>query len=304
MDVEYGIAVKEDYENADFLDQLNALNSNQFDFNEQNIDNVNETLNFANGGDMKFFANGDSLSDQSSPSTNNSNLLHMEPITVNKDEIFGDSIGGNGQSLKAKTKSKKRLLEEQDAILLSKDDSELNEEELQLKRKAQNRAAQRAFRERKENKLKNLEERLHKSEADKELLLEELEMIRKKNLAMQTENELLRSSETGKSVVSVGPTDFNFPKSERDFIHQILKDQQHNFYESEKNKVYDSPDDGEKVLALGAAWDYLLYRADSENLNLDVVEVMSKLKGHEKCHGYGPAYPISLLDRAIKECSS
>lgn len=304
----YGIAVKDECDGAELFDDMNTFNNNQFELNQENINQYNDTMNFANGGDMQFFNHGDSLSDQSSPSTNNSNILQVEPIGYIKGQDpqygFGEGVvGSNGKFSKGKAKTKKQLLEEQDAILLSKDDSELTEEELQLKRKAQNRAAQRAFRERKENKLKNLEDQLNKSEADKQMLLEELELIRKKNLAMQTENELLRSSETGKSS-TITPSNFDFPKSEKDFIHQILDNQHHHvFVEGKKNKVYDSPETGEKVLALGAAWDYLLYRADQENLNLDVVEVMSRLKGQEKCHGYGPAYPISLLDKAIEECS-
>ena len=49
-----------------------------------------------------------------------------------------------------------------------------------MKRKAQNRAAQRAFRERKESKLKELEAKLLASEEERQKLLDELEQIKSK----------------------------------------------------------------------------------------------------------------------------
>lgn len=64
--------------------------------------------------------------------------------------------------------------------MIARDDSELTEEELQMKRKAQNRAAQRAFRERKESKLKELEAKLLASEEERQKLLDELEQIKSK----------------------------------------------------------------------------------------------------------------------------
>ena len=71
-------------------------------------------------------------------------------------------------------------MDEKDAALIARDDSELTEEELQMKRKAQNRAAQRAFRERKESKLKELEAKLLASEEERQKLLDELEQIKSK----------------------------------------------------------------------------------------------------------------------------
>ncbi|KAI5957791.1 FCR3 [Candida theae] len=199
-------------------------------------------------------------------------------------------------------KSKRALLDEEDALLIARDDSELTEEELQLKRKAQNRAAQRAFRERKETKLKELEAKLLQSEEERQKLMEQLDIIRKQNLSISTENEILRTNE-GSAIGSRVPIDkFHFPQSQDDFINEITRGTNHQVKRESINKVYDNSQ-GEKLLALGAVWDYLQIKAEEANLDLttiDFTEVMDKLKGNERCHGFGPAYPLSLVQQAVE----
>ncbi|KAI5907869.1 Fluconazole resistance protein 3 [Candida parapsilosis] len=211
-------------------------------------------------------------------------------------KVLSEQIKGN------KKKLKRQLLDEEDAILIAKDDSELTEEELQLKRKAQNRAAQRAFRERKETKLKELEAKLLQSEEERQKLMEQLEMIRKQNLSITTENEILRTNE-GSLISSKTPINkFHFPQSQDDFIDEITRGTNHEVKRESINKVYNNIE-GEKLLALGAVWDYLQIKAEEANLDLatiDVNEVMDKLKGNEKCHGFGPAYPLSLVQEAVE----
>ncbi|RLV95139.1 Fluconazole resistance protein 3 [Spathaspora sp. JA1] len=206
-----------------------------------------------------------------------------------------------------KSKSKKQLSDEQDAALIARDDSELTEEELQLKRKAQNRAAQRAFRERKQTKLKELEEKLLQSEEERNKLFEELNLIKKQNITISTENEILRSNykshkEHNDSMEQNKPiTTFNFPQNQDDFIQHIVKGTDHHVFQETKNKVYDN--DGDKLLALGAVWDYIQIKAEEADLefnSLDINAIMRELRGHERCHGYGPAYPLHLVNEAIQ----
>lgn len=40
--------------------------------------------------------------------------------------------------------------------------------------------------------------------------------------------------------------------------------------------------------------------ADLDFNSIDFNDVMEKLKGNEKCHGYGPAYPLELVNEAIE----
>lgn len=207
-------------------------------------------------------------------------------------------------------RSKRQMLDEQDAILIARDDSELTEEELQLKRKAQNRAAQRAFRERKETKLKELEAKLLQSEEERQKSMDQLEIIRKQNISITTENEILRSSgdiHSGGAFPSRHPhitpvNKFNFPKTQDDFIKHVLRGTDHKLKEENKNKVY-ADNDGCKLLALGAVWDYLQIKAEEADLDfnsIDFSDVMERLKGAERCHGYGPAYPLDLVNQAIE----
>ncbi|KAL6451224.1 FCR3 Fluconazole resistance protein 3 [Candida maltosa Xu316] len=209
----------------------------------------------------------------------------------------------------AAQRSKRQMLDEQDAILIARDDSELTEEELQLKRKAQNRAAQRAFRERKETKLKELEAKLLQSEEERQNLMDQLEVSRKQIISITTENEILRSNgdinNHHANILSARSTPpvskFNFPKTQDDFIEHVLKGTNHQLKEENKKKIY-ADNNGSKLLALGAVWDYLQIKAEEADLDfnsIDFNDVMEKLKGNEQCHGYGPAYPLDLVDQAI-----
>ncbi|KAK6205463.1 Fcr3 transcriptional regulator [Scheffersomyces amazonensis] len=217
------------------------------------------------------------------------------------------STGGIDVSNSKKSKSKRQLLDEQDAILIARDDSELTEEELQLKRKAQNRAAQRAFRERKETKLKELEAKLLQSEEERQQLMEQLDLIRKQNISIQTENEVLRSnkgSTTDYSKTETNGNKFSFPQTQSDFIEALVTDK-HQIYPNSINKVYNNPEESsEKILAIGAVWDYLQIKAEEKDIdlhNLDINTIMNKLRGHEKCHGFGPAYSLELVQRVFEE---
>ncbi|KAG7661513.1 FCR3 [[Candida] subhashii] len=203
-------------------------------------------------------------------------------------------------------KSKKQILDEKDAALIARDDSELTEEELQLKRKAQNRAAQRAFRERKETKLKELEAKLLQSEEERNKLMEELELIRKQNISISTENEILKSnnghSDSRFAMNHEQHSKFDFPKTQDEFIHGIIEGTNHNLQEQNKNKVYNDTE-GHKLLALGAVWDYLQIKTEEANLDfssIDIAAIMDSLKGNEKCHGFGPAYPLDLVNQVVR----
>ncbi|KAG7196155.1 uncharacterized protein KQ657_000167 [Scheffersomyces spartinae] len=216
-----------------------------------------------------------------------------------------DSLGlTQGQKLQAansatRAKTRKPTVEDPDAELLLTDDWDLTEEQLQRKKKAQNRAAQRAFRERKETKLKDLEARLMQSEEEKQKLLDQLDMVRQQNLSIQSENEVLRSQGT------VSNTKFTFPESQQDFIETIMSGSKHVINpEFSKMTVYDNPDDpGAKLLAMTAVWDYIQLKAqqlDVDYQDVDVGEIIGQLRGNEKCYGYGPAYPLELVDQVVE----
>lgn len=206
----------------------------------------------------------------------------------------------------AKKKKRRPLLSAVEEALLQTDDAELTEEQLVTKKKAQNRLAQRAFRERKEGKLKELETKLLQSEEERQKLLEKFFEIKGQYILMQNENRILRS---GADVLAnysapgnLEASGFVFPQTQKEFIDEMVEGK-HEVQEAYINKVYDEPQHpGKKVLGVGAVWDYLQIKAEEEEYeNVDLMEVMALLKGNEKCHGYGPAYSLDLVEAALKK---
>ena len=289
--------------------------------------NANNRLSYSNSSEEFSPVGANNMSPDSTG--NSSNLAGNNNYNNNKRKAsnesfspvsslhhhYGTETGNNGIS-KASHRSRKKLLDEKDAALIARDDSELTEEELQLKRKAQNRAAQRAFRERKESKLKELEAKLLASEEERQKLLDELESIKKQNISIATENEILKHNgigntnnnndiQIGNNIIGHGRLlvdKFNFPKTQKDFIQHVLQGTNHQLKDENKDKIYND-NQGHKLLALGAVWDYLQIKAEEADLDfnsIDFNDVMEKLKGNEKCHGYGPAYPLELVNEAIE----
>lgn len=231
--------------------------------------------------------------------SNNSSSYHSKDMNFltesNEDTPDSEHIRS---SLKKKI-SKQQLLQQQDALLIQKDDSLLTEDELKIKKKAQNRAAQRAFRERKESKLNDLKSKLAQSELEKQELRRQLSEFQ--NQQNQSTNEKKPPQYTIPDT-----TKFQFPKDENDFVDNLLGDTMPSRYKINRSKkMYTPPDsDGDKVLVVWAVWDYILYRVEEEDMELDIIEVMLKLKGHESCHGYGPAYSLKLIDSIIEQCNN
>ncbi|SCU92233.1 LAFA_0F08966g1_1 [Lachancea sp. 'fantastica'] len=174
----------------------------------------------------------------------------------------------------------------------------LTEQEILARKKAQNRAAQKAFRERKEAKLKELESKLLSSERDKKALLRELEDLKKLNLEIATENRLLSKTEQRSSPdVRAETVKYHFP-SRKHFIEVTSGDHKIDLNEPMPLSSYEHF--GQRLLTLPATWEYLHELSKSEDF--DVYFVMENLRGNEVCHGYGPAYPQDVIDNIVRNC--
>jgi len=191
--------------------------------------------------------------------------------------------------------------------MMQKDEKDMTEKELADKRKAQNRAAQRAFRERKELKLKELEEKLNKSEYDREILLKQLEDLKKKNVVISTENKLLLqngntliplhqqqnnsySSSSSSTTLSTSglPKDSSFSFPSGHFQQEQIQEQTHHQQSIPK----------EKSLTITEVWEYL---SDKNDPSLDLNAIMNEIKGLEVCHEHGASYPISTVDKIVSQ---
>lgn len=178
-------------------------------------------------------------------------------------------------------------------------DESLTEEELKARKKAQNRAAQKAFRERKEARLRELESKLGQIEQNRNALVQELDDLRKLNMEINAQNRiLLRRGDTVYKIDSADVAEngtFSFP-SEDEFFAQVVLGK----YGTDGQKHPVVLDDLQNLLiTVPKTWEYL-YKL-SEEKQFDVLMVMKRLKGKEVIHIHGPAYYKSTVDALIDE---
>ncbi|KAJ5628868.1 hypothetical protein N7490_011096 [Penicillium lividum] len=187
----------------------------------------------------------------------------------------------------------------------------------QSKRKAQNRAAQRAFRERKERHVKDLEDKVHSLAEASSTLQADNERLKRELAKFATENEILRatsgSMNGGGSHNPVGareqpavtgpmkytPTDF----------YSTLMPEGSGWGPAPGSSATAPPPSyrvtvcemtGERLLDAGATWDLIqgheLYKAGQ----VDIGNIADRLKGLAQCNGQGPAFKEGEVRRAIE----
>lgn len=253
----------------------------------------------------------------------------LDEATMNFASILSSGEGNGPLPTKKASKSAKKT---------KPDQTEISEEELYQRRKAQNRAAQRAFRERKEGKLKELSEKLEEAEQKRLKLEKELDEIKQKNILLDMENQYLQQNRTfgGTSITSQntvnsstpspaqlpsnnGPdttraeieSQFVFPSGTKaEFIVGTLGANNLSKHQLTENKIkeksrgvgssYEVKE--ERVLTISAVWDYIMeFLTLNEELDVDVAKIMAKLRGKEVCHGFGPAYPLEMINQVIMD---
>ncbi|KFG85546.1 bZIP transcription factor (Fcr3) [Metarhizium anisopliae] len=172
----------------------------------------------------------------------------------------------------------------------------------QSRRKAQNRAAQRAFRERKEKHVKDLEAKLAHMEAAQQQASVENERLKRDLQKVSTENEILRatSSVTNGHHIShspepttTGPMRYN----PTDFYSNVLQNHKN---KSPSHRIVTS-DDGERLLAAGAAWDFIIDHDLYKRGLVDVGDVSERLKSCALCDGQGPVFSERSIVYAMEQ---
>ncbi|KAL2444263.1 hypothetical protein ABEF95_016277 [Exophiala dermatitidis] len=196
----------------------------------------------------------------------------------------------------------------------------------QSRRKAQNRAAQRAFRERKERHLKDVEAKLSSLQEQTAALNGENERLRRELARMTTENEILRATSGSVSVSSgsgstpfgplqpdemVGPlrfvpTDRRPPKAGSSGVTTPGLENGHKVALSDTFRTIVAVDGetGERVLSAGATWDYIQANELVRNGLVEVGDVCERLKKKARCDGRGPVFLEADVQKAIVESAA
>ncbi|KAA8896092.1 hypothetical protein FN846DRAFT_911051 [Sphaerosporella brunnea] len=189
----------------------------------------------------------------------------------------------------------------------------------QRRRKEQNRAAQRAFRERKERHVKELESRLASLEqansravAENDKLKEQLEKTRLENRLLH--ENTLRSNGGAGGVEVVGPMAFkpldpdtlqvagvagpSIPPAK--FTSPIFGQHPNR---GPIHRITTSPGTGERLLGAGAAWDLIVCHPLYEQGLVDIGDISERLKHLARCDGQGPVFEESIILDAIHASS-
>ncbi|KAG5924930.1 hypothetical protein E4U42_004533 [Claviceps africana] len=175
----------------------------------------------------------------------------------------------------------------------------------QSRRKAQNRAAQRAFRERKEKHVKDLEAKLADMEAARQQATLENERLKKDLHKISTENEILRATSSmankprpsySAEPATTGPMNY----SPTDFYSNVLQNHPN---KRPSHRIVTS-DDGERLLAAGATWDFIVNHDLYRRGLVDVGDVSDRLKTCARCDGQGPVFSERAIVRAMEQSVS
>ncbi|KAH8734051.1 hypothetical protein BGZ61DRAFT_445748 [Ilyonectria robusta] len=169
----------------------------------------------------------------------------------------------------------------------------------QSRRKAQNRAAQQAFRRRKEKHVKELEAKLAELEAARQQVSVENERLKQDIRRASTENEILRATSQvgGTHKISSEPTNDLPPFNSSKFYSNILQNETN---KTPSHRIITSHD-GERLLAAGATWDLIINHKLFKKGLVDVGDVSERLKHYAYCDGQGPVYSERSIIMAIEQ---
>ncbi|KAF4630740.1 hypothetical protein G7Y89_g7396 [Cudoniella acicularis] len=180
----------------------------------------------------------------------------------------------------------------------SNSDDEDNRTPAQSRRKAQNRAAQRAFRERKERHVKDLEAKLAALEKNSASVVEENERLKLQLQKTATENEILKATSAqphrggSEPLPNAGPMHY----SPTDFYTEVLYAHEN---KTPSHRIVTS-ETGERLLAAGATWDFIIAHPLYIQGLVDVGDVSERLKKVAKCDGQGPVFEEREIISAIE----
>ncbi|KAK4972592.1 hypothetical protein LTR66_011275 [Elasticomyces elasticus] len=176
----------------------------------------------------------------------------------------------------------------------------------QSRRKAQNRAAQRAFRERKERRVRELEAKLSHLSSTTTSLESDNKRLKRLLQRAQTENEVLRASSASSPTNSALATvdDAGLDLSPAALSEESNFDATAASNGMSKKSKYDTARDrgvAVRMLSASATWDLLQSHPLCQSGSVDVGEVCERLKRLARCEGVGPVFDEEEVRRVIED---
>ncbi|KAI9740090.1 MAG: hypothetical protein M1818_004841 [Claussenomyces sp. TS43310] len=172
------------------------------------------------------------------------------------------------------------------------------------RRKAQNRAAQRAFRERKERHVKELEDQVAALKQAADTIKSENEILKLSLQKVSTENEILKATAQHARSQSppllpdtTGPMSF----SPKDFYAEVLHAHDNKV---PSHRIVVDEQSGSRLLGAAATWDFILASESYKKGSVDVASVSDYLKMVARCDGQGPVFEEKEIVKAIEMSAS
>jgi AP-1-like factor len=170
-------------------------------------------------------------------------------------------------------------------------------------------ARQRAFRERKERHVKELETKLSALESSTHSLQSDNERLKLALQRARTENEILRAT-TGQSPAPSRPVSVSYPSPGAHLPDEDAKDDDYNVQSLTSGSVLNAADrehtasrrntEGKEIPA-AQAWDLIQSHPLVKQGLVDIADVCERLKGAAKCDGRGPVFEESTIWQAVEE---
>lgn len=166
------------------------------------------------------------------------------------------------------------------------------------------RHSQRAFRERKERHVKDLEAKLASLEAAQQETATENEKLKRDLQKVSTENEILRATSSmrgggnGSEGAHHGPTTTGpMQYNPTDFYSNVLALHPN---KTPSHRIVTSKE-GERLYAAGATWDFIIGHELYKRGLVDIADISNRLKHQAKCDGQGPVFEERAIIEAIEQ---
>ncbi|EGE84986.1 BZIP transcription factor, variant [Blastomyces dermatitidis ATCC 18188] len=176
----------------------------------------------------------------------------------------------------------------------------------QSRRKEQNRAAQRAFRERKERRVRDLEQELNQYKSNYSSLMEDHRSLKRQIEKVATENEILRATSNSNaqgSIADYGPNRVPTPTG----LLRNLSDYSScsgNKKELASRTLSGNGKSGQKLLDASATWDLIVRHLSSRGVKLDIQDIYDRLKSHTLPDGKGLVVDEAHVLQVIEESAA